>query len=196
MEFGHIRRMRDRRFPHEIAVIMPGEYFVSATPMIVSTVLGSCVSVCLRDPLVGVGGMNHFILTEPSSHSSADAWIESGRYGSYAMELLINEILKRGGRKPRLEAKVFGGGRIYQGATDIGARNAAWAITYLEQEGLSIVKADVGDVYPRKVYFFTDTGRVLLKKLDSLHSRTLQREEERYRSSLMQATVAGEVTLF
>ncbi|MFY9269846.1 MAG: hypothetical protein WAO55_08895, partial [Candidatus Manganitrophaceae bacterium] len=93
--FNHIRRMRDARFPHEIAVIMPGEYFVSDEPMVVYTVLGSCISVCIRDPLINVGGMNHFMLPAPRGNSGHDSWGESARYGSYAMELLVNEILKR-----------------------------------------------------------------------------------------------------
>ncbi len=88
--------MRDSRFPHEIAVILPGEYFVSHTPMIVYTVLGSCISACIRDPVTGVGGMNHFILPAPKGEGGSDAWGVSARYGSYAMELLVNELLKRG----------------------------------------------------------------------------------------------------
>ena len=110
--FGHIRRMRDSRFPHEIAAILPGEFFVSQTPMIVYTVLGSCISACIRDPITQVGGMNHFMLPEPRENA-ADTWGESTRYGSFAMESLINEILKRGGLKSRLEIKLFGAGKIY-----------------------------------------------------------------------------------
>ena len=90
--------MRDNRFPHEIASILPGEFFVSREPMVVYTVLGSCISACIRDPIVGVGGMNHFMLPEPKEAGS-DSWGESTRYGSYAMESLINEIIKRGESK-------------------------------------------------------------------------------------------------
>ena len=96
MEFGHIRRMTDTRFPYEVAVILPGEYFVSREPKVVYTVLGSCISVCLRDPLAGVGGMNHFMLAAPSSDNALDRWVDTGRYGSFAMEMLMNEIFKRG----------------------------------------------------------------------------------------------------
>ena len=196
MEFGHIRRMQDVRFPHEIAVILPGEYFVSESPMVVYTVLGSCISVCVRDPQAGVGGMNHFMLGAPSGESTGDSWAESGRYGSFAMELLINGILKRGGKKTRLEAKVFGGGKIYESAIDIGANNAVWALDYLEQEGLNLMKADIGDVYPRKIYYFTDTGRVLVKKLDRVQLRSIVREEQRYQDVLQQEVSVGDVTLF
>lgn len=184
------------RFPHEIAVILPGEYFLSETPMIVYTVLGSCISVCVRDPEAGIGGMNHFMLAAPSGAGEKDGWAESGRYGSYAMEMLVNGILSRGGNRNRLEAKVFGGGKIYDGTMDVGAKNAAWALDYLEQEGMPPVKADVGDVCPRKVYYFTDTGKVLLKKLDQVQSQTIVEQEQQYQSTLQKAPVAGDVTLF
>lgn len=89
--FSHIRRMRDQRFPYEIATILPGEFFVSREPMVVYTVLGSCISACIRDPIAQVGGMNHFMLPAPKVHQSGDSWGgESTRYGSFAMEQLIN----------------------------------------------------------------------------------------------------------
>jgi chemotaxis protein CheD len=196
MEFGHIRRMQDTRFPYEVAVILPGEYFVSEEPKVVYTVLGSCISVCLRDPFVKVGGMNHFMLAAPSDNEGHDNWADSGRYGSFAMEMLINEILNRGGKKNRLEAKGFGGGKIYDGTIDIGAKNAAWALDYLEREGVPLLKANVGDVCPRKVYFFTDSGKVLLKKLDRVVAQTIAAEEGQYQAKLLQAPVQSEVTLF
>jgi chemotaxis protein CheD len=118
------------------------------------------------------------------------------RYGSFAMEMLINEILKRGGKKDRLEAKVFGGGKIYDGAMDIGAKNAAWALDYLEREGVPLLKANVGDVCPRKVYFFTDSGKVLLKKLDRVVAKAIAEEEGQYQRKLQHAPVQSDVTLF
>jgi len=196
MEFGHIRRIQDTRFPYEVAVILPGEYFVSEEPKVVYTILGSCISVCLRDPFAKVGGMNHFMLAAPSNTEGHDNWSDSGRYGSFAMEMLINEILQRGGMKKRLEAKVFGGGKIYDGQIDIGAKNAAWALDYLEREDIPLMKANVGDVCPRKVYFFTDSGKVLLKKLDRVVADTIVQEEGEYRAKLQQAPVQSEVTLF
>jgi chemotaxis protein CheD len=196
MEFGHIRRIQDTRFPYEVAVILPGEYFVSEEPKVVYTILGSCISVCLRDPFAKVGGMNHFMLAAPSNTEGHDNWSDSGRYGSFAMEMLINEILQRGGMKKRLEAKVFGGGKIYDGNIDIGAKNAAWALDYLEREDIPLMKANVGDVCPRKVYFFTDSGKVLLKKLDRVVADTIVQEEGQYRAKLQQAPVQSEVTLF
>ncbi len=194
--FAHVRRMRDARFPHEIASILPGEYFVSAEPMIVYTVLGSCVSACIRDPVAKVGGMNHFMLPEPKGDKSLDSWGDSARYGSYAMELLINEILKHGGLKHRLEVKVFGGGKIYDGKFDVGSNNAAWALEFLQREGLNPVKADLGDVYPRKVYYFTESGRVLMKKLDSGQRGKVLAEEQSYQRRISTEQPQGDVTLF
>ncbi|MCA1957938.1 MAG: chemoreceptor glutamine deamidase CheD [Nitrospira sp.] len=195
--FAHIRRMRDSRFPHEIASILPGEYFVSAEPMIVYTVLGSCISACIRDPVAKVGGMNHFMLPEPKE-ASTDSWGESTRYGSYAMETLINEILKRGGLKSRLEVKLFGAGKIYDGNIDVGARNAEWVLGFLQTEGLTPAKVDLGDVYPRKIYYFTDTGRVLVKKIERLKNRTIFDRESEYAVKIKKAKEqsAEDVTLF
>jgi chemotaxis protein CheD len=196
MEFGHIRRIQDMRFPYEVAVILPGEYFVSQEPKVVYTVLGSCISVCLRDPVINVGGMNHFMLAAPASNSALDRWVNSGRYGSFAMEMLINGIVKLGGEKERLEAKVFGGGKIYDSTNNIGAKNATWAMDYLEREGVPLLKADVGDLCPRKVYFFTDSGKVLMKKLDRLASKTIEDEEKQYQAKLEHVPVKSDVTLF
>lgn len=195
--FAHIRRMRDSRFPHEIASILPGEFFVSAEPMIVYTVLGSCVSACIRDPVAGIGGMNHFMLPKPNE-GGTDSWGESTRYGSYAMESLINEILKRGGRKSRLEVKLFGAGRIYDGNIDVGARNAEWVLNYVKTEGLTACKTDLGDVCPRKIYYFTKSGRVLMKKIERVKNQTIVEREREY-AARMQAekrAVAEDVTLF
>jgi chemotaxis protein CheD len=194
--FAHIRRIQDPRFPHEIASILPGEYFVSSVPMVVYTVLGSCVSACIRDPLVGIGGMNHFMLPAPQGMVQEDSWGESARYGSYAMEVLINEILKRGGKRNRLELKVFGGARIYDGPVDIGAKNATWVMEYLLREGLMPSKVDVGGVYPRKIYYFTESGRVLMKKIERLKNRTIMEREEQYRETLRHAVTESDVTLF
>jgi len=195
--FRHIRRMRDTRFPHEIASILPGEFFVSKEPMIVYTVLGSCISACIRDPIVGVGGMNHFMLPEPNQNGN-DSWGESTRYGSFAMESLINEILKRGGVKSRLEVKLFGAGKIYEGNIDVGARNAQWVLKFLKTEGLMPCKTDLGDVFPRKVYYFTESGRVLMKKIERIKNNTIMDRETEYAAKITQVKQqpVEDVTLF
>lgn len=196
-EFPHVRRMRDQRFPHEIAAILPGEFFVSAEPMIVYTVLGSCVSACIRDAVAGVGGMNHFMLPAPTGDGKSDSWGgESTRYGSFAMERLINEILKRGGARNRLEFKLFGGGKIYEGNIDVGANNARWALEYLKAEGFQAQKTDLGDVYPRKVYYFIDSGRVLMKRIERLKNNTIMDREAEYQKRLAREQAAADVTLF
>lgn len=196
-QFAHIRRMRDHRFPHEIASILPGEFFVSSDPMVVYTVLGSCISACIRDPIAGVGGMNHFMLPEPKDNGN-DSWGESTRYGSYAMESLINEILKCGGLKSRLEIKLFGAGKIYEGHIDVGANNAKWVIGYLKNEGLETIKTDLGDVFPRKVYYFTDSGRVLMKKIEHIKNKTIFERENDYAAKIKQREQlpVEDVTLF
>jgi chemotaxis protein CheD len=197
-EFAHIRRMVDRRFPHEVASILPGEFFVSREPMVVYTVLGSCISACIRDPIAGIGGMNHFMLPEPNEHRSSDAWGgESTRYGSFAMEQLINGILARGGMKHRLEVKLFGAGRIYEGNIDVGARNIEWVLHYLKEEGFSVAKSDLGNVFPRKVYYFTESGRVLMKKIERVKNRTIYEREAEYSRHLKQEEqVQSDITLF
>jgi chemotaxis protein CheD len=195
--FAHIRRMRDSRFPHEIASILPGEFFVSRNPMIVYTVLGSCISACIRDPVAGVGGMNHFMLPEPKE-KARDSWGESTRYGAYAMESLINEIVKQGGLKSRLELKLFGAGKIYDGHVDVGARNTEWVLNYVKTEGLSMVGRDLGGVYPRKIYYFTDSGRVLMKRIERVKNKTIFDRELEYEAKIKSVKQQAEegVTLF
>ncbi|MFO0775882.1 MAG: chemoreceptor glutamine deamidase CheD [Nitrospiraceae bacterium] len=196
--FTHIRRMRDPRFTEEIAAILPGEYFVTKDSMIIYTVLGSCVSACIRDPIAKVGGMNHFMLPAPKDHSS-DSWGgESTRYGSFAMEQLINDILKRGGLKHRLEIKLFGGGKIYDGALDVGANNAKWVMDFMKQEGYIPEKVDLGDVFPRKVYYFPQSGRVLMKKIEQVKNNTIFAREQEYQKQLQRTTQVetSDITLF
>ena len=197
--FSHIRRMQDSRFPHEIAAILPGEFFVSSEPMIVYTVLGSCISACIRDSVAGVGGMNHFMLPVPTGGRTNDSWGgESTRYGSFAMEQLINGILKRGGLRDRLEVKLFGAGKIYEGNINVGARNTDWVRLYLRDEGFTVASSDLGDVYPRKVYYFTASGRVLMKKIKKLKNDTIIERESNYEYRLWKDRDAqqGDVTLF
>lgn len=195
-QFAHVRRMRDPRFSEEIAAILPGEFFVTREPMVIYTVLGSCVSACIRDPIAGVGGMNHFMLPAPKGDGGTDSWGESTRYGSYAMERLINEILKLGGMKHRLEIKLFGGGKIYDGSIDVGANNARWVLQFMKQEGYLPAKTDLGDVFPRKVYYFAHSGRVLMKKITKVKNDTIYAREAEYQKQLQVDTDASDVTLF
>ncbi len=187
----------DRNFGIQAAKILPGEYYATARDMLIVTVLGSCVSACIRDPVTGIGGMNHFMLPH-DSQSGPNLVSSSARYGTYAMELLINQLIKLGARRERLEAKLFGGGNVMKGftVTDVGERNARFALEYLKLEGIPVVAQDLRDDYPRKVYFFPATGRVLVKKLRSVHNDTILRRERDYEHKLTAESVAGEVELF
>lgn len=185
----------DRHLELDAAKILPGEYFVTQREMVIVTVLGSCVSACICDRLAGVGGMNHFML--PGSDGQ-DSLSSSARYGGYAMEVLINHLLKLGARRSQLEAKVFGGGQVLRGFTvaNIGERNAAFALNYLSTEKIAIVARDLEDIYPRKVYYFPRTGRALVKKLKTVHNDTVVAREREYEARLRHAKVEGEVELF
>jgi len=183
-KFTHIRHYFDKRFPHEIAQILPGEFYVSKVPKVVYTVLGSCISACIVDPLLKIGGMNHFMLPEPKGDDGYDSWGESARYGSYAMELMINELMKRGALKSRLEVKLFGGGMLKNLVSKVGEKNVDWAKSYLEMEGLKLVSSDVGGIFPRKVYYFTETGRVLMKQIKKTTSTVITNRERSYRRQI------------
>jgi chemotaxis protein CheD len=188
-------RYFDRKFESEAVKVLPGEYFVTSTNVLMVTVLGSCVSACIRDCDKGIGGMNHFMLADSTDSGALSS---SARYGTYAMEILINHLLKLGARKDRLEAKVFGGGRVMATLTSsqVGDRNARFVHEFLKTEGIRVTAEDLLDVYPRKVYFFPATGRVLVKKLIRMHNDTLARREKEYAARLTEAPVAGDVELF
>ena len=175
--------------------ILPGEYYVTSADMVLVTVLGSCVAACIRDPRVGVGGMNHFML--PDARDGDGVLSSSARYGSYAMELLINELLKLGARRNGLEAKVFGGGNVLPGLTlsNVGERNAAFVLDYLQTERISIAARDLGGPYPRKVYQFVRNGRVRVKQIARTSNETILERERDYRRQL-EVPVAGDVELF
>ncbi len=188
-------RYFDRKFESEAVKVLPGEYFVTSTNVLMVTVLGSCVSACIRDREKGIGGMNHFMLADSGEASAVSA---SARYGTYAMEILINHLMKLGAKKSSLEAKVFGGGRVMEKLTSsmVGERNSEFVMRFLSTEGITVAAQDLLDVYPRKVYFFPHTGRVLVKKLVRMHNDTLIRREKEYAARLTEAPVAGDVELF
>ncbi len=187
----------DRHFRIEAAKILPGEYYVSSRDMMIVTVLGSCVSACIRDRESGIGGMNHFMLPH-SDKNAASPLSTSARYGSYAMEVLINHLLKLGASKKNFEAKVFGGGNVLRGftVTNVGERNASFVLDYLKKENIPVTAKDLLDIYPRKVYFFPGTGKVLVKKLKGVHNDTIVERERQYETRLDYGKVEGEVELF
>jgi chemotaxis protein CheD len=186
----------DRTFDCEAAKILPGEYYFTNKDMLIVTVLGSCVSACIRDRTTGLGGMNHFMLPDGGGDGSPVS--ASARYGTYAMEILINDLLKAGAKRENLEAKVFGGGAVLKGFTaiNVGERNAAFVLNFLKTERIRVLAEDLNDIHPRKVYFFPRTGKVLVKKLMQTHNDTLVKREVEYASRLKKAPVGGEIDLF
>ena len=188
-------RYFDRHFESEAAKILPGEYFVTTKDMLLVTVLGSCVAACIRDPDSGIGGMNHFMLPDEGGREVLST---SARYGTYAMEVLINHLLKLGARRNRLEAKVFGGGAVMESlaSSNVGVRNAEFVLKFLNTEKVPVVAKDLLDSYPRKVYYFPSTGKVLVKKLHRVRNDTLFSREREYKERLVTAKVEGDVELF
>lgn len=186
----------DRTFDRDAAKILPGEYYFTCKDMLIVTVLGSCVAACIRDRVTGIGGMNHFML--PSGGEADSPVSASMRYGTYAMEVLINDVLKSGARRENLEAKVFGGGNVLTGFStiNVGERNAQFVREYLNAENIRLVAEDLNDVHPRKVYFFPRSGKVLVKKLKQLNNNTLVNREQDYAQRLLASRVGGAVELF
>lgn len=166
METVATRHYFDREFGIAAVKLLPGEYYVTSRDMVLTTVLGSCVSACVRDSTAGVGGMNHFMLPEDADPTSRDA-VAAMRYGAYAMEMLLNELLKGGARRERLEAKVFGGGAVLTNMTmlNIGERNADFVLRYLQTEQVRIAAQDLRGSLPRRINYFPVTGRVTVRKL-------------------------------
>jgi len=196
-DFEHINRYWDKVHNTWTAKILPGEYYVSLNRgEAVATTLGSCVSACVRDKVFGIGGMNHFMLPIKAEHGSND-WLDfATRYGSFAMEHLINDILKNGGIRKNLEVKLTGGGKIMANMSDVGEKNIRFALEYVQAESLALLSEDLGDIYPRKVMYFPETGRLLVKKLRTMHNDTLVRREQEYQKELDVEPDTGDVELF
>jgi chemotaxis protein CheD len=180
----------DNNFNIQAVKLLPGEYFVTKEDMLLVTVLGSCVAACIRDKKNGIGGMNHFMLPDSGSSDTNSSMNPSARYGVYAMEVLINHLLKLGAHRANLEAKVFGGGNVISGLTqaNVGQRNAEFVLQFLKTEGIPIVAKDLIDIYPRKVYFFPRTSKVLVKKLREQHNDTIKLREKDYSRKLNKST--------
>jgi chemotaxis protein CheD len=187
----------DRSFNLEASKILPGEYYVTRRDMVLVTVLGSCVAACIRDKTNGIGGMNHFML--PKNTNEKSGWVSaSARYGAYAMEVMINQILKQGAKRENLEAKLFGGGAVIKNMStmNVGDDNAKFALEYLRKEGIPVIAEDLLGSHPRKVYFFPSTGKVLVKKLRSLPNDTVIEREQEYNTRLITSSIEGDIELF
>lgn len=199
--FEHVNRYWDAELKVWAAKILPGEFYVSTNGEMIVTLLGSCISACVRDSKRGIGGMNHFMLPEQGEHSTTqwggDPLTHASRYGNWAMEYLINEILKRGGSRQNLEVKLFGGGQMIASMSDVGQRNILFAYDYLAREGLSVTASDVGNSVARKVLYFPDTGAVKVRRIKQMKNDVLlQREREYQRTVSSNESASGSVDLF
>lgn len=201
-EFAHINHYWDKSRQQVIAKILPGEFYMTQDNVAIATTLGSCISACIWDAHAGIGGMNHFMLPLTEKEAHEVDWGQRGlasdatRYGNFAMEHLINMILKMGGRKINLRAKVFGGGKVLKKMSDIGERNINFVLQYLNTENIPIEGSDLGSVYPRKVLFEPSSGRAFIKTIDNLHNDTIVRRESDYRNRIDETLDDSDIELF
>jgi chemotaxis protein CheD len=199
-EFKNFARHWDHLLKAHVVKILPGQYYVTRRKELLITTLGSCVSACIRDASTGIGGMNHFMLphkirmTECEDENSA--WDVAARYGSFAMELLINAILRNGGKRRNLEVKVFGGAKVLPHMRNIGGLNVEFIRKYLETEGLPIAAEDLGGSQPRKVIYNPETGAARVKKLSPVKSSVVVRREKTYKTDLQKKDMFGTIELF
>jgi chemotaxis protein CheD len=186
--FEHVRRIWDAVHHRWTAKILPGEIFVTRYDESMTAVLGSCISVCIRDPALRVGGMNTFMLPAEGRQGMA------ARFGSDAMARLINEVTKLGARRDRLKVKLFGGGKLL--SADVGARSIAFAREFLRLEGLPIVVEDLGGTHPRRVMYFPNSGMSLVSRLPALDVASIANRETQYLKALARRSSHGDPELF
>ena len=193
------RRFYDSTQAAWVVKVLPGEFYVTADPEeVLVTVLGSCVSACIRDPQARVGGMNHFMLVQNKS-GGRGAWgneLESARFGNFAMEKLINGMLKRGCARERMEIKVFGGANVTSARNEIGTENSDFVLRYLAEEGLPCAAQDLRGPYPRRIVYFPMTGRVVRRLLTGRDQESAVRQETDYAASLGVRKPSLDVQLF
>ncbi len=184
----------DAHFRNDAVKVLPGEFFVHDEDILVMTTLGSCIAACIWDREKRVGGMNHFLLPD-GGNSGAD----SGRYGNFAMDLLIGELVKRGASRATMEAKVFGGGAVISGmnSINVGERNTNFVLDYLRTERITVVSKDVMDIYPRKVCYLPASGKAMVKRLASANTEALAAQERAAANRVAPVTsTGGSVDLF
>jgi chemotaxis protein CheD len=191
------RRVFDAANGMWMVKVFPGEYYLTRKDdeMIV-TVLGSCVSACIRDPISGIGGMNHFMLAQHTSGGWGND-LRSARFGNFAMEKLLNELTKSGCKRERLEVKVFGGGNVTDTSNAVGTDNAEFVLRYLQAEGLRCAAQDLGGSHPRRIHYYPSTGRVVRRLLGLGESYVVKREETDYEKRLLaEKKTFGDIELF
>ena len=176
--------------------VFPGEFYVTQkADEVLLTVLGSCVSACIRDSVAGVGGMNHFMLPHHESGTWGDD-LKSTRFGNFAMEKLINELIKAGCARERMEIKVFGGGNVTDTGNAIGSENSQFVLDYLKAEGLRCAAQDLGGSLPRRILYYPTAGRVIRRLLGTSERIAVGREENEYGTRLRSQAPAGDIELF
>jgi chemotaxis protein CheD len=183
----------DSHFKLESVKVLPGEFYVDNRELLITTTLGSCIAACLWDRERHVGGMNHFMLPEGPSGGGGGG----GRYGAFAMDQLIGEMIKRGANRSTIEAKVFGGGAIIDGMSSIqiGERNTQFVLDYLKTERIPVVSKDVLEIYPRKVAFLPKSGKAMVKRLQPTSASAVVAQEQAARQKPV-ASTGGSVDLF
>jgi chemotaxis protein CheD len=193
----------DSKINSKALIVLPGDHYVTNNKdLALVTLLGSCVAACIRDTQLGLGGLNHFLLPGDSGLSNAGTGDGGGvestksmRYGVFAMEALVNDIIRRGGSKSNLEAKVFGAGNVIDTSASetVGEKNANFVVDYLRREGVQIAAQDLGGARARRIFFFPKTGRVLVLRLEP----TIVRDQEmRLKARVEKAPKVGSVELF
>jgi chemotaxis protein CheD len=174
-----------------------GQVYTTREPTIIKTILGSCIAACLLDPVARVGGMNHFMLPAPANGSGTG---DGSTFGIHAMDLLIGAVQKAGGDRRRIQAKLFGGGHVLRmGATgnSVPERNIQFIEEFVRTEGIAVASRDLGGYLPRRIHFYTDTGKVLVKRLGQHMLRQTQTEEKEHIRAIAQVAPSfGEITLF
>ncbi len=190
------KRLFDRQLGCDTVRVLPGDYYVTDEAIGIITVLGSCVAACIWDERPGLGGMNHFMLPDGGDSDSSNS--APARYGLYAMEVLINDLLKGGARRSSMKAKVFGGGRVIRGMTsvNVGDRNADFVLEFLRTEKIPVVGQDLREPFARKVAFMPNSGRAMVKRIDPHTDPSIVEEERKYSSTLAKKPLAGDIELF
>jgi chemotaxis protein CheD len=192
---GPKKRFYNATFNAHVIKIFAGEWAVSkAEDEMLATILGSCVSACVRDPVAGIGGMNHFLL--PGDESSDRESSDGARYGVNAMENLINGLLKAGAQKHRLEFKVFGGGNVINNSARIGSKNAKFVQEFLKREGYRIVSQDLEGDHPRSLHYYPVSGKVMMRVLRRKQDYQVVEEEDKYRKAISKKPIEGDIELF
>jgi chemotaxis protein CheD len=192
--FHGSRRFYDKHEHCEVVKIFAGDWYATNKGEMLATILGSCVSACVRDPVIGAGGMNHFLL--PGNETNDSEASDAARYGVFAMESLLNGVFKLGGRKERLEIKVFGGGNVLKNSVRIGSKNAQFIRDFLRREGYRIVTEDLEGEHPRRLHYYPATGKVMMRLLMRKEDNVVADEEAAYSRKIIAKPVEGDIELF